>query len=62
MIADQTSMRLISVLGTQRSLVADAMSGGHDALLDTDVPIASSVDLDADDASENVAGCGVGWV
>ena len=55
MVADHAFMRLISLLGTQRSLVSDAMSGGHSALLDTDAQIASSVDLDADDASENVA-------
>ena len=52
-------MRLMSLLGTQRRLVSDAMSCGHCALLDTDAQIASSVDLnvelDADDASENVA-------
>ena len=59
MVADQACMRQIPLLGTQRSLVSDALSGGHDALLDTDAQIASSVDLDvelaADDASENVA-------
>ena len=56
MVADQAFMRLISFLGTQRSLVADAMSGGHGALSDTDAQIASSVDLDTDDVSENPAG------
>ena len=38
-------MRLISLIRTQRSLVSDAMSGRHGALLDTDAQIASSVDL-----------------
>ena len=59
MVADQDFICLISWLGTQRSLASDAMSGGQGALLDTDAQIASSIDLDveldADDASENVA-------